>query len=274
MKILKVKMKNFKLMWKAVSILMFAVFLITSCQKEEVTSPTASTQQNETIESFNKLFTNGTIDQIFEEVKSSFSFENIADYTGETFDNDQVNETLAALGKPEMDFQKYTSEYQSILANDNATNKDLISFLYRYGFYTSSQLFHLEKILDSFIEARTQQEFNEDLSVLSSKFKNDSSLNDFDINTLALVVKVLGIYNIDEEYIFGEQRGACWDCMKDKKKKIWGWGAVTFLILLIGCILLSLPLTLLLTVGCIIGATSWGSIVGICTHCFNACSWC
>ena len=264
-------MKNLKFMWKAVSIFMFAAFLITSCQQEEVISPTASEQQNETIESFNKLFTDGTIDQIFEEVKSSFSFENIADYTGETLDNNQVNETLTALGKPEIDFQKYTSEYQNILVNENATNKDLISFLYGYGFYTSSQLFHIEKILDSFMEARTQQEFNEDLSVLSSKFKNDKSLSDFEVNTLALMVKVLEIYNIDEEYTSEKQMGACWDCMKDNKKKIWGWGAVSFLFLLIGCIILSGGT---LIVACIIAAIARSSIIGICLFCSDACYWC
>lgn len=264
-------MKNLKFMWKAVSIFMFAAFLITSCQQEEVISPTDSEQQNETIESFNNLFTDGTIDQIFEEVKSSFSFENIADYTEETVDNDQVNETLAALGKPEMDFQKYTSEYQNILVNDNATNKDLISFLYGYGFYTSSQLFHIENILDSFMEARTQQEFTEDLSVLSSKFTNDNSLSDFDVNTLTLVVKVLEIYNIDEEYTSEKQMGACWDCMKKNKKKIWGWGAVAFLMLLIKCIVASLGT---LIVACIVVAAGWGSIIGICKYCTAACFWC
>lgn len=262
-------MKKLKILWRSVSFIMLATFLITSCQKEDETSPQVQKIENDAVISFNKLFEDGTIDEVFSQISEQFSFENISEYSEETIDFDQANETLKLLGKPEIDFERYSEEYQTLVADENSTNKDLIDLLDGSGFYTSSQLFHIENLLDAFMEAESQGQFDVANQSYLNAITRDKTLSDFDRNILILNSKLFSLYNIDDEITnLKVMGGGCMDCLKDNKRKIFGWGSAMALILAGLCIVATAGLGL---VFCIIGALGLTVWSNICSWCFYPC---
>jgi len=162
--------------------------------------------------------------------------------------------------KEAIDAIAYANEGNQLLNSDNLHIAEVVTFLKKYNVYQNSNLDAIELVHNRIEKTNDIKQVDEFENVVL-----DSEASIIEKNILLIYSDILrkSIHENDE-LLKGND---CYKCVKKKKWRIFGFGYLIFVALVLACLLLAPALG----IGCIVGAGLFTLIGKICLYCKKEC---
>lgn len=236
-----------KLIKLTLSILSIACFFLFSCEKETENYDEQTVLKNSSIEkeekeidfSLMETIVEDGILQEFEEglMENIDKFNNlqeldeiVGDYKR---DLQSINQFLKYKGKQEIDLDAYYNKGMAFINDENASVEEFSSFLSSTGIYNDIQLKHFIVLDKEMSQNLSKDEYLAAVEKFKNNIQNEEELSKFDKNTMLLYASMVNVFVHSNH--FDAMKSKCSDCLRRNGWRIFGWGALYWLITLIPC---------------------------------------
>ncbi len=177
-----------------------------------------------------------------------------------------INDYMSYMGREPIDLMQYRKEAQALLSDTNTTYHDVAALLEEYHIYSTATI-EKWKELESYLDTvRTVAAYNARIDSFVNEVNEDPNIPAIE----KIMLKTYGaVVKLDESVSL---RGKCWNCIKKKRRKIFGWGLIFLWATIVWCLLAFIDNTGTALAGC--ATLIYGNLKAICYFCGKYCAIC
>ena len=167
------------------------------------------------------------------------------------------------MGRAPNDLIQYHNEAQALLSDTNTTYHDVAALLEKYQIYSTATI-EKWKELEAYLDTvSTVASYNARIDSFVNEVNEDPNIPAIE----KIMLKTYGaVVKLDESVSL---RGECWECIKKKRRKIFGWRLIFLWATIAWCLLAFFDNTGTALAGCV--TLIYANMKAICAYCGKYC---